>query len=135
MSKSVFHGWNPSYISKRENFVDFLKEPLGIWKLSCFESWLERHFLNLVYVTVNYVPTLFLIYKLAVRTCSKSFDYEWIHFSTRNSLFRAWNLFTEKILRSLLCNFPKVQNHVPKTYVYITLQTYSDLIQTKLYVP
>ena len=32
------------------------KEPLGIWKLSCFESWLERHFLNLVYVTVKLCP-------------------------------------------------------------------------------
>ena len=47
--------------------------------------------------------------------------------------FQARNLFTEKILPSLLCNFPKVQNHVPKTYVYITLQTYCDLIHTKLY--
>ena len=68
---------------------------------------------------LNYVPTLFLIYKLAVGTCSKFFN-------------ESPNLFTEKVLRSLLCNFPQVQNHVPKTYVYITLQTYSDIIHTKL---
>ena len=78
---------------------------------------------------LNYVPTLFLIYKLAVGTCSKSFDYEWVS----KFIFRARNLFTEKVLRSLLCNFPQVQNHVPKIYVYITLQTYSDIIHTKLH--